>query len=246
MTSFTPFEYSVLVMLAHNGVGLVGNLLALVLWKWDLFASRKLQPGKWPEWRLVRKALVQYVVESYVLFPLMGYFVLTPLLLTRAATELPSLVAGTLQVVAMLLMTDVLFYTIHRVLHWGPLYRRVHRKHHEFTVTTVLSFEYSHPLETVGNIATVTLPPLLLGAHPVLHAVLIALRMWESFDCHCGYDLPLWLSPWQLVRATARHDYHHSKNMGSYGMFAFLDIALGTSAAYDAHLAAKKAKNTAS
>ena len=109
-------------------------------------------------------------------------------------------------------------------------------------MTTVLSFEYSHPVETLANIASVTLPPLALGAHPALHAVLVGLRMWESFDCHCGYDLPFWLSPWQLVRSTARHDYHHSKNMGCFGMFSYLDVLLGTSANYNSHVAALTAK----
>ena len=81
--AWTAWDYTLALLVAHNGVGLVGNVMALVFWAFDLFADRKLQRGKWPEWRLVRKALTQYVVESYLIFPLLGYYLLVPLLLTR-------------------------------------------------------------------------------------------------------------------------------------------------------------------
>jgi sterol desaturase/sphingolipid hydroxylase (fatty acid hydroxylase superfamily) len=114
---WSAWDYTVALLVAHNGVGLVGILLSALLWKLDLFPERKLQRGKSPESWLVRKALVQYVLEAYVVFPLLGYYGLAPLLLSRAATELPGALTCVLQVVLMLLMTDLLFYCSHRALH---------------------------------------------------------------------------------------------------------------------------------
>ena len=46
--------------------------------------------------------------------------------------------------------------------------------------------------------------------------VWFAVRMWETIDSHSGYILPL--SPWNALLAiqggAARHDYHHSHNIG--------------------------------
>ncbi len=199
----------------------------------------------------------QYAVETLIVFPLLGYFVVSPVLLTRAAAELPPWYVVVAQLVVIFLSTDFLFYWVKKqkivcfplvdvlflvsvrliafctgkepreekiasvtfalsntfffflfLFFRPPLYKRIHKQHHEFTVTTSITFEYSHPVETLTNLLSVTIPPLVLGTHPFVTAASLGLRMWESVDCHCGYELPYWLSPWQIIRRTARHNFH--------------------------------------
>lgn len=96
-----------------------------------------------------------------------------------------------------------------------------------------LSVSGLRPSQTLLNVISVLAVPAFLGPHIWVTGAVLFLRMWESVDCHCNYDLPLWLSPWGLLRTVKRHDFHHSRNIGSYGMFSLWDIALGTGDAYE-------------
>lgn len=212
------------------------------MYHFDLFKQYKLQPNKWPDRDLVWRAIVQWVVESFIIFPLAGYFIFVPILQRTAAKSLPSLPIIAFQLVVLFLTTDCLFYWAHRTLHTPFLYARIHKKHHEFKTTVGMTFEYSHVLETITNIVSVLVGPYFLACHPYVTAMSIGIRMWESVDCHSGYAFPWWISPWSLVRETARHDFHHSKNMGSFGVLAWWDKLCGTSQPYEDYIAAKQTK----
>ncbi|KAJ2735760.1 C-4 sterol methyl oxidase, partial [Coemansia sp. Cherry 401B] len=53
------------------------------------------------------------------------------------------------QIAVFFVLEDFWHYWIHRLFHWGPLYRRVHKVHHEFSAPFGMTAEYAHPLETV-------------------------------------------------------------------------------------------------
>lgn len=42
---------------------------------------------------------------------------------------------------------DFFFYWSHRALHHRLLYRRIHKKHHDFKHSITISAEWCHPLE---------------------------------------------------------------------------------------------------
>lgn len=63
-------------------------------------------------------------------------------------TPVPSLASIGLQVLQCLLIMEVWFYSAHRLFHWGPLYRRFHKRHHEFTVRRALYFPLCFPPST--------------------------------------------------------------------------------------------------
>ena len=65
--------------------------------------------------------------------------------------------------------------------------------------------------------------------HVYVWTAFVALRIWETFDSHCGWELP-WPVRWPLSDVR-RHDYHHSANKGNYGgCTLFWDVVLGTDA----------------
>jgi len=62
----------------------------------------------------------------------------------------------------------------------------------------------------------------------------LAIRLWETIDAHSGYNFPF--SPWcwfpSIQGGAERHDFHHSHNVGSFGMLNIWDPLMGTDKAF--------------
>lgn len=138
--------------------------------------------------------------------------------------SLPFPAAKTLaaQLLMFFLVEDTYHYWLHRAFHWGPLYRRIHRVHHQYAAPFGLTAEYASPWETLllgfGTIG----PPLVLGyfagnVHLVTVLVWMTLRQVQAIDAHSGYDFP-----WSLRRifpiwgGADWHDDHHRYFVGNY------------------------------
>lgn len=136
---------------------------------------------------------------------------------------------------------DFTFYWMHRLLHTGPLYRRIHKMHHTFKTTVGIAAEYTHPLEFIlGNMLPCAVGPAILGprAHIVTIFCWYAIRFGETLDGHCGYEFS-W-SPFRLIPLSGSaeyHDFHHSANVGNYSsFFCVWDTVFGTNKDYYKHL----------
>jgi sterol desaturase/sphingolipid hydroxylase (fatty acid hydroxylase superfamily) len=55
-----------------------------------------------------------------------------------------------LEVVALLLLMDLLMYFFHYAAHFPFIYKLLHGKHHEHVSTNYLSLFVLHPFETLG------------------------------------------------------------------------------------------------
>lgn len=114
-----------------------------------------------------------------------------------------------------ILMDDFFFYWGHRLLHHPLLYSRIHKEHHEYTVTVSISAEYAHPTEYVlGNILPVFAGPKLLGSsmHLITLLVWLTFKIFRAASIHSGYSFP-----WSPFQATEEfHSLHHSLNTGNY------------------------------
>lgn len=218
----------------------VGGVMPYFCYKRGWWAQWKIQPLKWPSRELTRRAIKHLLPETFVTNPLMSYFVMYPAF-RRAGTlfsaeTVPSALTMTWQIVVCFLITDATFYWAHRALHHRILYARIHKQHHEFKQTVGLSAVYSHPVESIVNALSTLVGPALLQVHFSTLLLFLFLRMWETVDAHCGYDLPF--SPWNKIAniqgGADRHDFHHSHNVGNYGMLAHWDAWCGTDASYKA------------
>jgi len=137
---------------------------------------------------------------------------------------------------------DFFHYWAHRALHWGPLYKNIHKLHHEFSAPFGLAAEFAHPLEILilgtGTVGGPLLWCILSGGnlHIITMYIWIVLRLFQAVDAHSGYDFPWSLQHiFPLWSGADHHDYHHESFMGCYSTsFRHLDYIFGTEGGYRA------------
>ena len=94
---------------------------------------------------------------------------------------------------------DFGFYWFHRLAHcnhpWFPLYKWVHKIHHEYNVCVAVCCVYCHVLEQIFvNAAPLYAGLILCGYLSPLHMSTCTsyafIRMYETHDAHSGYEFP--------------------------------------------------------
>lgn len=210
------------------------GLVNVLCVKWGY--GTKVQPGKAPSQELISKTMRETLLNHFLVHPL------TLILVARTSLKykfgvlsgpLPGLLEVVVSVASFFFVNDTLFYWIHRAFHSKLLYRRFHKQHHEYHTPIGISSEYAGLLEaTVANLMPIVAGPAVAAyffgsVHALTLWVWIALRIWETVDAHCGYEVPFpFAFPFSDV---LRHDWHHSANNGNYGgVTLFWDWAMGT------------------
>jgi sterol desaturase/sphingolipid hydroxylase (fatty acid hydroxylase superfamily) len=133
----------------------------------------------------------------------------------------------------MIVVHDIYFYIIHRLMHWKPLLRIIHSVHHKTHHPNVFTSYAFHPLESV----------LEFGIFP-LFAFLIPLNGWVfvgyqliivgfNVYVHSGYTvhyaLPFGKSVWKYINSPVEHGYHHSRFNYNFGLYTNIwDRLFGT------------------
>ncbi|KAG5656559.1 hypothetical protein KAF25_000146 [Fusarium avenaceum] len=147
-----------------------------------------------------------------------------------------------LQIAICFVMEDAWHYWFHRALHYGPLYKAIHKMHHTYSAPFGLAAEYASPIETaLLGIGVVGCPLVVLAITGELHLITmytwIVLRLFQAIDSHSGYDFPWSLRHFLPIWAGAHHhDLHHEKFIGNYASsFTWWDYCLDTEAGADAH-----------
>ncbi|KAH7238635.1 fatty acid hydroxylase superfamily-domain-containing protein [Fusarium tricinctum] len=147
-----------------------------------------------------------------------------------------------LQIAVCFVMEDAWHYWFHRALHYGPLYKAIHKMHHTYSAPFGLAAEYASPIETaLLGIGVVGCPLVVLAITGELHLITmytwIVLRLFQAIDSHSGYDFPWSLRHFLPIWAGAHHhDLHHEKFIGNYASsFTWWDYCLDTEAGADAH-----------
>lgn len=134
------------------------------------------------------------------------------------------------QVVAIVMLGDLVAYWGHRLQHRVDFLWRFHSVHHTSTEIDWLAAHREHPIDGLYTQGLVNLPALLLGFSlaPVLGVVAFR-SMWAIF-IHSNVRIPL--GPLQyFVGSPKLHRWHHAKSrdVGNYANLApWLDVLFGT------------------
>lgn len=118
-----------------------------------------------------------------------------------------------LQLVVILLITDLGFYLVHRAMHRVPVLWRLHRMHHSPVEMDWLSGYRKHALETVVHGGVVFLPVALLGFSPTAYLVFGGIGIFFAGFTHLNIRPELrWLEP--FVVTPRYHAWHHALDAG--------------------------------
>lgn len=140
-----------------------------------------------------------------------------------------------LDLVAVLLLFDFLYYLTHRFLFHGRPLRRIHALHHQARTPTYVDALYVHPVETVIGLMLFqgSIPIVALLAGQPLHAVTMAVAALVFTQGntinHTFVNLPYFPFRW-IERITHVHAAHHvDMNRGNYATLTMLyDRLFGT------------------
>lgn len=153
----------------------------------------------------------------------------------------PSLWKMAYQLAIFFVLEDTWHYWTHRAMHWGPLYKNIHKIHHQYSAPFGLAAEYASPIEVmVLGLGTVGSPILYCAITKDLHILTmyawIVLRLFQAIDAHSGYEFPWSLHHFLPFWAGAEHhDVHHERFIGNYSSsFRWWDYVLDTEAGPEA------------
>ncbi|ETW07628.1 hypothetical protein H310_02098 [Aphanomyces invadans] len=201
-----------------------------------IFHKYKIQPKQENTWPITWKCL-KLLAFNHV-------FVQLPMIISSDSTltmlgfgmdaPLPTLSTIVWQVVVCAILEDFYNYWAHRFLHWKKIYKYIHKVHHEYAAPFGITAEYAHPAETLILGIGTFLGPFLLTRHLLTLWVWMCVRIIQSVDSHCGYELP-W-SPTRFLPfwgGAVHHDYHHEKFDVNYAsFFTVWDFVFGTDVSF--------------
>jgi sterol desaturase/sphingolipid hydroxylase (fatty acid hydroxylase superfamily) len=122
-----------------------------------------------------------------------------------------------LLVVLMPFWNDIHFYTIHRLIHWPPLYRSVHYLHHKNVNVGPWSGVAMHPIEHLLYFSAVTLF-WLIPSHPVHIVFLLQSMALGPSISHLGFGRVVLGRSRFLRTEDYMHFLHHKYVTVNYGV----------------------------
>jgi sterol desaturase/sphingolipid hydroxylase (fatty acid hydroxylase superfamily) len=135
-----------------------------------------------------------------------------------------------LQVIEVILLSDVLIYWGHRLQHRVGFLWRFHSVHHSAEHLDWLAAHREHPLDTIYTVGLINLPAFLLGFPLETLAGFIAFRGIWAIYIHSNVRLPI--GPLRaLVGAPELHHWHHDRDRdaGNYANISpLMDLLFGT------------------
>ncbi|ODQ77762.1 hypothetical protein BABINDRAFT_163161 [Babjeviella inositovora NRRL Y-12698] len=201
------------------------------------FNRWKIQSAKMPSnqehWECLKSVLV-----SHFLMEAVPIWLLHPWVLRAGIScqlPIPPIATVAWQVAMFYVLEDTWHYWTHRAMHYGALYKMIHKKHHRYAAPFGLATEYAHPVEAmVLFFGTAGFPIIFVLLTGNLHLFTVCIwvtgRLLQGVDAHSGYEFPWSLHHFLPFWAGAdHHDDHHRYFIGNYASsFRFWDYVMQT------------------
>lgn len=114
--------------------------------------------------------------------------------------------------------TETCIYWIHRALHSDFLYNWLHKRHHQFKITTSWVSTAFHPFDSFAQALPHHLCAFLFPVHAGVYLAMVGLVTVWSVNIHDRVSLVRW----KFINYTGHHTLHHwysAYNLGQYTTF---------------------------
>jgi sterol desaturase/sphingolipid hydroxylase (fatty acid hydroxylase superfamily) len=215
----------------------------LVFWKFrkDRFQHRRIQE-RFPVLARIRYEF-KWTMSTFAIYTVLsvGAYLLYVAGYTRRYAEVSEYgwTYFFFSILVMIVLHDAYFYWTHRLLHWKPLFRRVHRVHHQsFNPSPWAAFSF-HPVEAVISFGILPLILVLIPFHEVALKLFLVYMTIMNVWGHVGYEFfPRGFTRHRLAKwhnTSTHHNMHHSRVHCNYSLYFNLwDRLMGTNHAdYD-------------
>ncbi|OBT73502.1 methylsterol monooxygenase [Pseudogymnoascus sp. 05NY08] len=235
----------------HEAVYFGRSLPWIIIDRMPYFNKYKIQAGKIPtvaeQWHCTKMVLLSHFTvelpQIWVFHPMAVFFGMD------TGVPFPPIWKIAMQIAIFFVIEDAWHYWTHRAMHWGPLYRSVHKIHHNYSAPFGLAAEYASPIEVMILGAGTVLGPVAWCAitgdlHVLTMYLWIVCRLFQAIDAHSGYEFPWSLHHFLPFWAGAEHhDVHHERFIGNYASsFRWWDFVLDTEAGPEAAKARRDRK----
>ena len=136
-------------------------------------------------------------------------------------------------VIIMILFHDAYFYWTHRLLHWKPLYRRIHKIHHNSVSTSAFTSFNFHPIEAFIQFAYIPITMFTMPVHWLSLTIFLSYMTIFNILWHNSYEF--WpkdhvRNKWMNIFSTpTHHNIHHKKVNYNYALYlTYWDRLMGT------------------
>lgn len=205
---------------------IVAGILFLIFYVWDKrrLLYLKIQQ-KFPQKRFVFSE-IKYSVYTSLIFAAYGWFVVWASYqgLTLIYRPIDKYGYGYffLSLLLMIVIHDTYFYWTHRLLHWKPLFKKVHVVHHLSHNPTPFSAYSFHPVEAIiqGGVGLIV---FIVPYHATSYTLFMAYALGMNILGHLGFEF----LPRNFVKSKighwfntpTHHNIHHQDTKYNYGLY---------------------------
>jgi Delta7-sterol 5-desaturase len=111
------------------------------------------------------------------------------------------------------------FFAVHRLLHWGPLYRKVHIWHHRSVLTTPFSAYSFHPFESFLLGLVMPLTMVFHGFSPWALLGLTVMSLLLNVSGHLPHERLR--KAWAFAVSNSRYHNQHHRQLDTHFAFSF-------------------------
>jgi lathosterol oxidase len=126
-------------------------------------------------------------------------------------------------ILLMIVVHDTYFYWTHRIMHWKPLFKYVHKVHHLSLNPTPFAAYAFHPLEAVVEIGIIPLIAFTIPHHTSAIMIFSLYSLLLNVAGHLGFELfPKGFATHRLFKwhnTSTHHNMHHRLVKCNYGLY---------------------------
>jgi sterol desaturase/sphingolipid hydroxylase (fatty acid hydroxylase superfamily) len=110
-------------------------------------------------------------------------------------------------------ISNIIFYLLHRLLHYNKAYKYIHSIHHEFVEPVAVAAFYAHPIEHLfANTLSFLIPFIIFGTTYNVMIILIVIGTIQTILAHSTY-----------ISKSNDHIIHHKKYKYNFGFSGYID-----------------------